>query len=85
MEYAFGGTKIGETQGGVCADDADQGNAVDIVTFGDHLGANEEINFAGVEASEKTFHVASSSNCVAIHATDSGVGEEFLEALLALL
>jgi hypothetical protein len=34
----------------VAADDADEGDAVDVMAFGDHLGADEEVDFAGVEA-----------------------------------
>ena len=77
--------KSGRPRGEVCADDADQGDAVDVMALGDHLACDEEVDLAGVETGEKALHVHASTNGVAIHATDAGVGEELLEAFFALL
>ncbi len=41
LEDAFGGAEVGHAEGVVGADDADEGDAVDVVALGDHLGADE--------------------------------------------
>ena len=49
---------VGQTEGEVRADYADQGDAVDVVALGDHLRAHQQIDFARVEASSADAHVA---------------------------
>jgi hypothetical protein len=56
----------------VAADDADQRDAVDVMAFGYHLGADEEVDFAGVEAGEEALEVVAAADGVAIHAADAG-------------
>ena len=58
---------------------------MDVVSFGDHLRADEEIDFAGMEAHEQALHVIPSSHGVAVHAADARAGEDFLQTLFALL
>ena len=58
---------------------------MDVVAFGDHLGADEEVDVAGVEAGEQALHVVTAADGVAVHAADAGVGEDLLQAFLALL
>ena len=58
---------------------------MDVVAFGDHLRADEEIDFAGVQAHEEALHVGAAADGVAVHAADARVGEDFLQAFLALL
>ena len=80
-----GGAEVGKTESKVGTDDADEGDAVDVVSLGDHLGADEEIDLASVEAGEQAFHIHAAADGVAVHASDASVGEEFFEALFALL
>ena len=79
LEHALGGTEIGQAERGVSADNADQGHAVDVVALGDHLRAHQQVDLAGVKAGQQSFHVAAAADGVAIHAADSGVGEQFLQ------
>ena len=58
---------------------------MDVVALGDHLRADEEVDFAGVQALEEALHVAAAADGVAVHAADARVGEEFLQAFFALL
>jgi hypothetical protein len=85
LEDALGGAEVREAEGEVCADDADERDAVDVVALCDHLRADEEIDLAGVEALEEALHVAAGADGVAVHAADARVGEELLQALFALL
>ncbi len=85
LKGAFGGAEVGQAKRKVCTDHADEGDAVNIVAFGDHLGADEEVDFTGMEAGKKALHVHASTNRVAIHSPDASVGKEFLEALFTLL
>ena len=85
LEDALRSAEVWEAEGEVGADDADEGDAVDVVALGDHLRADEEIDFAGVQALEDAFHVAAGADGVAVHAADAGVGKEFLQAFFALL
>ena len=61
----------------VAADDADEGDAVDVVALGDHLRADEEIDFAGVKAGEQALEIVAAANGVAIHAADARAGKDF--------
>ena len=49
LERAFGGAEIGKAERDVGSDHAHQRHAVNVVAFGDHLRADEEIEFAFVE------------------------------------
>ena len=84
LEDAFGGAEVGHGEGVIAADDADERDAVDIVSFGDHLGADEEIDFAGVEAGEEALQVVAAADGVAVHAADAGGGKDFAEDALRL-
>lgn len=45
LESCFGGAEIGEGESGVCVDDADECDAGVVVSFGDHLCADEDVDF----------------------------------------
>ena len=44
LKRSFGGSKVGDMEPHVTVDDTDKGNSGEIVTFGYHLGANEDVN-----------------------------------------
>ena len=56
----------------VAADDAYEGDAVNVVALGDHLGADEQVDFARVQARKQALHVMAASDGVAVHAADAG-------------
>ena len=50
LEGALGGAEVGEAESDVGTDDADQRDAVNVVALGDHLRADEQIEFAFVQS-----------------------------------
>src|SRR5574340_576181 len=76
LEGPFGGTEIREIQGGVGGDNADQGDGRKVVSFGNHLGADEDINLSMFEVLEDAAGIGGSCDRVAVHPGDSGRGKE---------
>src|SRR6202012_1635475 len=66
LEDAFGSTKIWQSHREISANDADERDAMDVVAFGDHLRADEEVDFSGVETLKDALHVAASADGVAV-------------------
>ena len=50
LESALGGAEVRKAEGNVGSDDADQRHAMNVVTLGDHLRADKEIEFAFIQA-----------------------------------
>jgi hypothetical protein len=78
LEGPFGGPEIRKVQRGVGGDDADQRDIGEIMTLGDHLGADEDIDPAAVEVPEYPFHVSPSGGCIAVHPGDAGIRKALL-------
>ena len=53
LERALGGAEVGQPQRDVGADHAHQRHAVDVVSLGDHLRADQQIEFAFVQGSSR--------------------------------
>jgi hypothetical protein len=60
-------------------------DAVDVVPFCDHLGADQQVDLARVQPREQALHIVTAAHGVAIHAADARMGKDLLQALLTLL
>src|ERR1700720_519643 len=49
LKGTLGSTEVGKAQCDISSNDADQGDAVDVVTLGNHLRTHEQIEFAFVQ------------------------------------
>ena len=85
LEDALGGAEVGHGQRVVAAHHADQRDAVNVVAFGDHLRADEQVDLAGVQPRQQPLQVVAAAHGVAIHAADARGGKDFAEPLFALL
>jgi hypothetical protein len=83
LEGAFGGTKVWEGEALVGQRDADEGHAGDVVAFGDHLCADQHVNFASSQPVENRLD-AVPRGCVAVEPSDARLGETLLDRLLEL-
>jgi hypothetical protein len=75
LKRALGGAKIGKAERGVGSDDSNEGDTVNVMTFGDHLRADEDIEFALIERVESAFEIFASAHGIAIEASDAGLRE----------
>jgi hypothetical protein len=55
------------------------------MAFGDHLGPDHDIDFAGIKPVQEFFMGAFSPDGVSIHPRDPGLGETDLELVFNLL
>ena len=78
LEGAFGGAEVGDMESDVGLDDADEGDLGEIESLGDHLGADEDVEFAGAELFEDALVGVLGGHGVGVHARDAGLGEECL-------
>ena len=79
LEAAFGGAEIGHGEADVGVDDSDEGDVGDVVAFGDHLGAGENVEFTGAHGVEEALIVAAAGDGVAVHAADAGLRKGVVE------
>ena len=77
LEGPLGGAKIRDIQGGVGGNDPDQCDCRKVVSLGDHLRADEDINLSAVEALEDGTRITLPCRRIAVHPGDSGRREEF--------
>ena len=86
MEGAFVGAEVGQVQGCIGADDADEGDVGKMQTLGEDLRAGEDVDFAFAEIPQDAV-VVGAFHRVAIDAGDFGVrefsGDFLFEALRA--
>ncbi len=85
LERALGGAEIGQAERLVGRHDADERDAREIVTLGDHLRADEDVDLAALEAREDPLVLAAAAHGVAVHALDARRGRELAQHLLDLL
>lgn len=78
LKGAFLGAEVVQRQGGIGADDADEGDKGKIEPFGDHLGADEDVEFAIFEGGKDIGVVGGAFHRVGVHSADAGGGEFFL-------
>lgn len=55
LEGPFGGAEVGDVEGDVGGDDSYEGDVGKVEAFGDHLGTDEDIEFATSELGEDFF------------------------------
>src|SRR5208283_2711693 len=57
LEGALGGAKVGKTQRAVGAHHTDQRDSVNVMALGNHLGADEQIEFSFTERVKSAFEI----------------------------
>ena len=72
-------------QAEVGINNADQGHVREVQSFGDHLGADEDVDLAGTEVAEDAAVILLALEGVGVHALDSRVGEKLREGVLDAL
>ena len=82
LEGPLGGPEIGDVEGGVGGDDADQRNPGEVVPFGDHLRSDEDVDPPPLETPENSRQLPAAGRRVAVHPGDPRLGEELLRLLL---
>ena len=85
LEGALGGAEIGEGQGGVAADDADQRDVGIIQALGDHLRAEHHLHFAAGESRQRRFVIFERPHGIAVDAGEFQFGDFAGEFLLDAL
>lgn len=78
-EGAFASTEVGGVEGEVGIEDADEGDVGEVEAFGNHLGAEEDVDFAGLEVGEGALEDVFLADGVAVEAGEAGFGEDFTE------
>ena len=85
LKDALRRTKVRQVERIVRADNAHQRDAVDVVALRNHLGADQQVDLAGVQAYEQPLHVMTAAHRVAVHAANARMRKDLLQPLLALL
>lgn len=76
LEGAFGGAEVGEVEGEVGIENADEGDVGEVEAFGDHLGADEEVDFLGAEVAQGVAELVFAVHDVGVDAGDASGGED---------
>src|ERR1700722_13925546 len=85
LEGAFGGTEVGQMERRGGADDADERDALEVVAFGEHLRANEDVDGAAREGAERFLILALGASGVTVETRDARTGEFFSKAFFQML
>ena len=75
LEGSLGGTEVGEVQRGVGVDHAYKRHVGEVEAFGDHLRAEEDVDFVIAETHERSLVAARFLHRVGVHPQDTGVRE----------
>ena len=81
----FVGTEVGVVQHGVGIEDADDADAVEVETLGNHLRADEQVGAPGAEVADEPFVGIAGAGGVEVHAADTRFGEDVAHVGLNLL
>lgn len=84
-EAAFRRAEVRHVETGVGADNADGGDTRDVMPFGDHLRAEQDIVFSRAEAAQDVLMREFRACRIAIHADDARLGDECAQLLLQFL
>ena len=84
LESTLGGAEIREAERDVGADHSHQRDAVDVVSLGDHLGADQQIEFAFIESAERALEIFFAADGVAIQPSDAGLREHAVQKFFQL-
>ena len=85
LEDPLGRAKVGHRERVIAAHHAHQRDAVNVVPFGDHLRADQQIDFARMQTRQQPLEIVPAAHRVAIHAADARSGKDLLQPLFALL
>ncbi len=85
LEGLFGGAEVRHVETGIGVDDPDKGDAGIVVTLGEHLRSDEDVDFPGGEASEDFCVTAFPGGGIGIHAFDARFWEGSHEVVLDFL
>jgi len=75
LEGAFCGAEVGDGHGEVGVEDADELDVGEVEAFGDHLGADEEVEVSVAEVIEGLLVVGGVVHGVGVHALEADGGE----------
>jgi hypothetical protein len=84
-EQALAGAVILREQRGVRVQDADQGQLLEVVALGDHLGADQDVDLAAVHGVEGRLRAALQARGIGVDAQDARLREHRLQAFLDAL
>jgi hypothetical protein len=85
LKGSFSGPEVWQVEREVGKQSAHEGNASNIVPFGDHLRADQYVDGSFFPAPNQLFVSASLTCCIAVHACNSCLGHEVLQCLFDLL
>ena len=85
LEGALTGAEVGNVEGEVGVEDAGEGDVGEIEAFGDHLGAEEDVDLAGFEGAECFADGTFLSGGVGVESGEAGFGEDLSEDLFDFL
>jgi hypothetical protein len=85
LEDPFSGAKIGHRERVVAAHHAHQCDAMNVVAFGDHLRAHQQVDLARMQAGQQPFQIAPATHRVAVHSANPRAGKNFAQPFLSLL
>src|SRR4051812_972331 len=75
LECTFGRPEVGQRKGGIRGDNAHQGDVREVMTFGDHLRTDEDIDISYAEVAENPLVIPKMPHGIPINAADCGVGK----------
>src|SRR5262249_30640563 len=84
LEGALGRAKVRHVQRTIGADDTDHCDAMEVVTFGEHLRADQNVERTCGKSTQGFLILAFAAGCIAIEASDAGFGKFFAQALFEL-
>jgi len=79
LEGALARAEVGGIEGEVGIEDADEGDVGEVEPFGDHLGAEEDVDLFGAEVAEGVAEGVFSAGGVGVEAGDFCAFEDFVE------
>ena len=85
LEGALGGAEVGQAECGVGSDHSHERHSVNVMAFGDHLGADEQVEFAFVQGVQRALEIFVAANGVAVEAGDARLREHAVQQLFELL
>lgn len=82
LEGAFARSEIWHLEADVGIDDSDEGDAGEIESFGNHLGADKDVDFAGAKCAKGLTESAFPLHDVGVHAFHDCFWEDFRDGVL---
>ncbi len=84
LKGAFAGTKIGNVQAEIGVNNPHQRHVGEVQPFGDHLRADENVDFAGPKIAQNMAVIFLPFHRVGVHAPDASLRKHFAQGLLHL-